>query len=1368
MKHISVVLFLIFCSLCGGQTIINGGSVSGSWTAAQSPYHVLGNCVIPADETLTIQPGTQVLFAADVRLQVSGSLKAEGTVADSIIFSALNPEQGWNGIRCYSTATTQQDSTIFTYCRLSNAKAEEGYWNCRGGALLLHNSGNQRIENCVFEHNTAEYGGAAYLYGSPAIIRHCSFRYNEASHDGGAIQISSGSHALVKGCLFEYNHCMYDGGGLFIAGDTQATVEECTIRYNGAMDMWDYSASGGGISVWGATATISNCTITNNTSEGVAGGVLLCNDATATLENSLIENNWANDSGGIYVYQSDATLLGVIIRYNSCQGFGGGLEVGYQSTVITDPQNPCDIYLNNAYHYENVGNDLNCNYGNSITLHLGIFTMLQPTEALVYPLDNFTLDIQQGYCAPAAADLFVSPDGLPFNSGLSADEPIQSLFQAITMIQCSAATPRTIHLAAGTYSSATTGEVYPLELKTGLTLSGSGMNNSILDADSAAYCLMAYEATDAEVHNCAITGASACGFWVKGSQLMCSQMRLYNNRSKYNYAAGMHLQNDCDVALTDCRIDANEPQDAEMWQYGLVGGGIGCWSSTLSLAGTTICNNVVEDVGGGLYADNNSTVVWDADNRCSVYDNHTQNVLYGNDLYYGTTSAVMDVIVDTFTVLTPQQRHAYPLDRFSFDIQHCSVPQIAADLYVSPSGNDANSGLSASEPLRTIAAASQRILGTAAEPHTIHLAEGTYSPSSSGELFPVLMGDYITLAGTASAECRLDAQQLSSVLILGGTASGCEDVTITHGNTLQYNDNGSGIRVIGDDVTIKNTVITQCYSAGSGGGVAVQDASGTLDGVQIVHCAASGAGGLYVEESQITLKNCSIRDNTSEQTTGGMFIYQNCSVTFDPEARSSIYNNHTHGDSWASNDLGSGNAGTIAVVVDTFTVMQPDGMTAAPTGSFSFDIQQGYVAQHAADIYVSPDGAVNNSGLSPDEPLPSLNLGLLACQSTATDPHTIHLLPGVYRDAEYFPYSLLKPITITGTSAQEVVLDASGFKLFLSDSVDDITLSNITMCNANGGSSCLEFHGSDVCIEECIFHDMRADYGGVVSVTWQSYLQMDRCLFYNNTSQYAANALLLDNADGTITNCTFVQCGTEYHAPVRLEDATAFILNSIFWNNNDTAIYYHGDTSDVLVIDHSLLQGGEDAIMQYGSAPLYYQDCNIDADPLFVDGSSDFHLTEQSPCIDSGTAGYTWQNQQILAIPDSLYNGLAPDMGCFEYDGTAAGGSVVPAVSRLLGNYPNPFKPAVAGRGPTTEIRFQISDASQLEHTQIEIFNVKGQKVKQLKADVSSRAKSRDLTFSITWDGTDSTNKPVASGVYLYQLKVGDKTIDQRKMMLLK
>ena len=91
----------------------------------------------------------------------------------------------------------------------------------------------------------------------------------------------------------------------------------------------------------------------------------------------------------------------------------------------------------------------------------------------------------------------------------------------------------------------------------------------------------------------------------------------------------------------------------------------------------------------------------------------------------------------------------------------------------------------------------------------------------------------------------------------------------------------------------------------------------------------------------------------------------------------------------------------------------------------------------------------------------------------------------------------------------------------------------------------------------------------------------------------------------------------------------------------------------------------------------------------------------------------------------------------------------------ILSNHPNPFN-------PTTEICFSIS-SEQDKPVAIEIFNVRGQKVRKLEM------KNDELEIgSVTWDGTDSANRPVASGVYLYRLVVDNKPVAQKKMMMIK
>lgn len=96
--------------------------------------------------------------------------------------------------------------------------------------------------------------------------------------------------------------------------------------------------------------------------------------------------------------------------------------------------------------------------------------------------------------------------------------------------------------------------------------------------------------------------------------------------------------------------------------------------------------------------------------------------------------------------------------------------------------------------------------------------------------------------------------------------------------------------------------------------------------------------------------------------------------------------------------------------------------------------------------------------------------------------------------------------------------------------------------------------------------------------------------------------------------------------------------------------------------------------------------------------------------------------------------------------------SAVPAVTELQSNYPNPFNPA-------TRINFSLKEGGNVN---IEVYNVKGQKVKTLLNQYMEASR-----HELIWNGTDDNNNPVASGIYFYRMETKDYT-KTRKMMMLK
>lgn len=93
-----------------------------------------------------------------------------------------------------------------------------------------------------------------------------------------------------------------------------------------------------------------------------------------------------------------------------------------------------------------------------------------------------------------------------------------------------------------------------------------------------------------------------------------------------------------------------------------------------------------------------------------------------------------------------------------------------------------------------------------------------------------------------------------------------------------------------------------------------------------------------------------------------------------------------------------------------------------------------------------------------------------------------------------------------------------------------------------------------------------------------------------------------------------------------------------------------------------------------------------------------------------------------------------------------------PIKVQLHRNYPNPFN-------PTTTISFSLPKEENIELT---IYNIKGQKIKTLYSGTVDEGR-----HSMVWEGKDANDKSVSSGLYFYQLKIGNKVLT-RKMLMLK
>ena len=93
----------------------------------------------------------------------------------------------------------------------------------------------------------------------------------------------------------------------------------------------------------------------------------------------------------------------------------------------------------------------------------------------------------------------------------------------------------------------------------------------------------------------------------------------------------------------------------------------------------------------------------------------------------------------------------------------------------------------------------------------------------------------------------------------------------------------------------------------------------------------------------------------------------------------------------------------------------------------------------------------------------------------------------------------------------------------------------------------------------------------------------------------------------------------------------------------------------------------------------------------------------------------------------------------------------------LLPNYPNPFN-------PETWIPYRLAEDSDVTLT---IYDVSGNVVRQFHLGHQRAGSYETKAQAVYWDGTNDSGEPVASGIYFYNLSIGDFS-KTRKATILK
>ncbi len=154
----------------------------------------------------------------------------------------------------------------------------------------------------ITDGNT-EFGGGVYTNNSAPSLNNLIITNNRASERGGGIYCTNGSSASLSNSIVESNRANRGAGGIALFS-SELTLTDVIITSNRATDGY-----GGSIAcLTGSRLNGENLTVSYNSAATRGGGIYGSGESEIIVERGLFHNNSAEDNGGSIYLTSNATV----------------------------------------------------------------------------------------------------------------------------------------------------------------------------------------------------------------------------------------------------------------------------------------------------------------------------------------------------------------------------------------------------------------------------------------------------------------------------------------------------------------------------------------------------------------------------------------------------------------------------------------------------------------------------------------------------------------------------------------------------------------------------------------------------------------------------------------------------------------------------------------------------------------------------------------------------------------------------------------------------------------------------------------------------------------------------------------------------
>ena len=307
--------------------------------SGQGPVTISGN-----DASRVIQIDSQVTATITGLTIASGSANGNGggvynaggatlDLKDCTIESSSATGMG-GGLDSNGMAT-------LTDCTISG-NTSQGYGGGVENSRYYSKTAAMTLTNCMISGNYSPSGSGGLNNNGTVELTNCTLSGNTSARSGSGISTNDG-WADLTGCTISNNSATESGGGFTSWGGTAPSeLSDCTISGNTT------SGPGGAVDDMGETVYLTNCTLSDNTSQKGGGGVSIEAGATADLTACTLSSNTSSGLGGGIYSEGTATLTDTIVAGNS-SGTGDDIDgetvsgshnlVGTDSTGLVNGQN---------------------------------------------------------------------------------------------------------------------------------------------------------------------------------------------------------------------------------------------------------------------------------------------------------------------------------------------------------------------------------------------------------------------------------------------------------------------------------------------------------------------------------------------------------------------------------------------------------------------------------------------------------------------------------------------------------------------------------------------------------------------------------------------------------------------------------------------------------------------------------------------------------------------------------------------------------------------------------------------------------------------------------------------------------------------